>query len=261
MFLNPWELVQLAKEKKISPKELRDNYCEDSGIQLKFKGKQDYRGQPACSLYTEDFGCSIHIGRPLPCRLFPLGRQIQNNETKYIFQGQGFPCLNGCPEVLELPKLTVGNYLKGQKTELFENAQDEYLEVMQNLADIAFALLLDTELASSGDKTTLQLWKIMGDELPQILSKRISSEWMDALMLPEIDSNTITPSKFIQTHNELLQTKAQLEFESIQTLEEIKNACIQMMAITLFLAKGIGANPKSLVKLWIGIAKENGAIE
>ena len=261
VFLNPWELVQLAKEKKISPKELRDNYCEDSGIQLKFKGKQDYRGQPACSLYTEDFGCSVHLGRPLPCRLFPLGRQIQNNESQYIFQGQGFPCLNGCPEVLELPKLTVGNYLKGQKTELFENAQDEYLEVMQNLADIAFALLLDTELASSGDKTTLQLWRVMGDELPQNLSKRIPSEWLDTLMLPEIDNNLNNPKEFIQIHNEIIQTKAQEEFVNIQSIEELKNACIQTMALALFLAKGIGANPKSLVELWIGIAKENGAIE
>jgi len=262
VFLNPWELTQLAKEKETTPKNIIDLFCENGGIQLKFKGKTDNRGNSACNLYTEDFGCSAHKGRPLPCRLFPLGRQIQNDEAQYVFQGKDFPCItNDCPEVLELPNLTVGNYLKGQETELFENAQDEYLEVMQNLADIAFTLLLDTDLAQSGDKTTLQLWRKMGDELPQDLSKRIPSKWMDALMLPEIDSKENTPSKFIQLHNELLQTKAQLEFESIQTLDEIKNACIQIMAITLFLAKGIGANPKALVELWVEIAKDNGAEE
>jgi len=262
VFLNPWELTQLAKEKDTTPRNIIDQFCENGGIQLKFKGKIDNRGNSACNLYTEDFGCSAHKGRPLPCRLFPLGRQIQNDEAQYIFQGKDFPCItNDCPEVLELPKLTVEEYLKGQETELFEIAQDEYLEVMQNLADIAFALLLDTELAQSGDKTILQLWRVMRNELPQDLLKRIPSDWIDALILPEIDSNADTPSKFIQIHNELLQTKAQQEFESIQTLEDIKDKCVQMMAITLFLAKGIGANPKALVELWVEVAKENGAIE
>ena len=262
VFLNPWELTQLAKEKETTPKNIIEQFCENGGIQLKFKGKIDNRGNSACNLYTEDFGCSAHKGRPLHCRLFPLGRQIQNNEAKYIFQGKDFPCItNDCPEVLELPKFTLEEYLQGQETELFESAQDEYLEVMQNLADIAFTLLLDTELAQSEDKTILQLWRKMGDESPQDLLKRIPSDWMDALILPEIDPKANTPSKFIQIHNELLQTKAQQEFESIQSLEDLKNTCIQMMAITLFLAKGIGANPKALVELWIEVAKENGGVE
>jgi Fe-S-cluster containining protein len=257
VFLNPWELVQLAKEKKISSKEFRDLFCEDGGIQLKFKGKQDVRGKSACNLYTDDFGCSVHKGRPLACRLFPIGRQIQSNEVQYVFQGTEFPCLNGCPEVLELPKLTVSKYLRGQETELFEQAQDEYLEVMQNLADIAFALLLDTELAESGDTNTLKNWRKMGAETPQQLMGRITPDWLDCLMVPEIDTNE--PHLFIQQHNEILQTKAQQEFGSLATIEALSSACIQIMALTLYLAKGIGANPSSLVELWIEIAKDNGA--
>lgn len=257
VYLNPWELVQLANEKKISSKEFRNQFCEDVGIQLKFKGKQDTRGKSACNLYTDDFGCSVHKGRPLACRLFPIGRQIQNNEVQYVFQGTDFPCLNGCPEVIELPKLTVSKYLRGQETDLFEQAQDEYLEVMQNLADIAFTLLLDTDLASSGDTLTLNSWQKMGKETPQQLMERITPDWLDYLMVPEIDTNE--PHLFIQQHNELLQTKAQQEFGSLETIEALSSACIQMMALTLYLAKGIGANPSSLVELWIEIAKDNGA--
>ena len=258
VFLNPWELTQLAKEKKISPKDFLNQFCESNGIQLKFKGKEDSRGKSACNLYTENFGCSVHIGRPLACRLFPLGRQIQNNKAEYIFQGKDFPCLNGCPEVLELPFLSIEDYLKGQETESFEIAQDEYIEVMQNLADIAFALLLDTELFQHESSSVLQTWRKMSEESPLLLKERISADWLNALMLPEISINNNSPIDFIQIHNELLQSKAQQEFENIQNLEDLKNTCIQMMVLTLYLAKGIGANPKALVELWIDIATENG---
>ena len=90
-----------------------------------------------------------------------------------MHEGNEFPCLEGCPEVSGLPHLTVGEYLKGQVTDKFEKAQDAYLDLMQNLADIAFELLLDTGLAESGDTKTLPLWRKMGNELPEVLADRI----------------------------------------------------------------------------------------
>ena len=72
----------------------------------------------------------MHLGRPLSCRLYPLGRQIQSEEIHYMFQGEEFPCLEGCPEVAELPLLSVEEYLNDQGTTKFEQAQDEYLELM-----------------------------------------------------------------------------------------------------------------------------------
>ena len=103
--LNPWELFRLAKAKAISSRKFRDQYCEAGGIQLKFNGKAGYRGKQACSQYVENFGCSVHSGRPLACRLFPLGRQIQSNEVHYMFQGNRFPCLTGCPEVGKITEI------------------------------------------------------------------------------------------------------------------------------------------------------------
>ena len=47
---------------------------------------------------------------------------------------------------------------------LFEKAQDAYLEVMQNLAENAFTLLLDSGLAATGEKITLSMWRKMGQE-------------------------------------------------------------------------------------------------
>lgn len=249
--LNPWELFSLAKEKNITTRDFRNLYTLYGGIQLLFNGKKGWNEKEACSQYIENFGCGVHIGRPLACRLFPLGRQIQSNEVHYIFQGDQFPCVTGgCPEVLELPQLSVGDYLSGQETEQFEKGQDEYLELMQNLADMAFEFLLDTGLAESGDTRTLPLWLEMGNEQPEALAKRIGHEWIDLLMTPEMTEDSSDPIDFVQKHSELLQLKAQESFGAITTNHEFHEASVLMMGLALHLARGIGANPESLAELW-----------
>lgn len=261
VLLNPWELLSLAKEKKITPREFRDRYCEFGGIRLRFDGKVGWKEQQACSQYIDNFGCSVHLGRPLSCRLYPLGRQIQSEEVQYIYQGNKFPCLEGCPEVLELPQLSVGEYLKGQLTDKFEQAQDAYLDLMQNLADIAFVLLLDTGLAESGDTKTLPLWRKMGNELPDELATRIGQEWLDYLTLPDITDELDDPTSFARKHNDLLQIKAQEKFGAAQTNKELREASVEIMGVALHLARAIGANPGILAEHWIDTAKNHGAQE
>jgi Fe-S-cluster containining protein len=261
VFLNPWEILCLANEKNVSINEFIDKYTDLNGLKLRFDAGKNHIGKSACNLYVEDFGCSVHKGRPLACRLFPIGRQIQQNEIQYIYQGTEFPCLNGCSEVLELPKLSVGDYLSGQETELYEQAQDEYLEVMQNLADISFSLLLDTELVKNDDGSTLTEWRKMSTESIEEISKRIDSSWLQLLIAPPIKDLENKPIEFAQKHNELLQSNAQDQFGQLERLTELSKASIQIMAITLFLAKGIGANPTSLVEFWLETAKSHGAKE
>ena len=259
VFLNPWEIAQLANEKKLSVQAFIQHFTDFGGILLRFKGEQNTQGKSACNLYVENFGCSVHSSRPLACRLFPLGRQIQNEEVQYMYQGDKFPCLNGCPEVNELPKLTVQEYLKGQETSTFEKAQDLYLELMQNLADVAFSLLLDTGLAASGDKVTLIEWKKLGDEIPDVLISTMGADFYQLLLQPSIEFQSITAIEFIEQHNELLQLTLQEKFGRITNFSELSNASIQVMAMTLYLAKSIGVDPKSLVEYWVDIAKQNGA--
>jgi len=261
VLLNPWELACLAKEKKTGPRKFRDLYCEFGGICLRFDGKTGWKKQKACSQYVENLGCSVHLGRPLSCRLYPLGRQIQSGKVHYMYQGDEFPCLEGCPEVSGLPHLTVSEYLKGQEIDKFEQAQAQYLELMQNLADIAFMLLLDTGLAESGDKKTLPLWREMGNDLPEVLADRIGHEWIDCLMLPEISDDLEDPISFVRKHNDLLQLKAQEKFGALQTNQELHEASVFIMGAALHLARGIGTNPKLLAEYWVDIAKNHGALE
>jgi Fe-S-cluster containining protein len=260
VMLNPWELLNLSKEKKTTSKEFRDLYCEFGGIRLRFNREKDKKGQHACSQYKDDIGCSVHQGRPLACRLYPLGRQIQFDTAEYIYEGNTFPCLTDCSQVLELPKLSIGEYLKGQQADSFEKAQDEYLIVMQNIADIAFELLLDSGLAASGDTKTLAVWRKIGLESPELLATRIGLNWMDSLMLPAIEDSE-DPIIFAKKHNDLLLLKAQEEFGNLKTFQELHKASVLMIGVALHLSIGLGADTKGISEHWITTAKKHGARE
>ena len=259
--LNPWELARLAHAKGLSPRDFRARFCDDGGLRLHFDGALGWKGQSACSQYLPHLGCSVHEGRPLVCRLFPLGRQRQGQENYYMHQGSEFPCLEGCPEVLKLPKMSVADYIVGQSAKLFETAHDDYLELMQLLADASFALLLETGLAESGDRLTLRLWRKLGGAEPMALAERMGSEWLDLLMIPELSSCLPHPSEFARQHAELLQAKAQEKFGNLEHLDAYREASGLMMSLALHLGRGLGANPVTLVEHWISTAKQNGALE
>lgn len=261
VFLNPWELRCLAREKQLTPTAFRDQFCDVGGIVLRFDGPANSSGKSACRLYVENAGCSVHVARPLACRLFPLGRQVQQGTAHYMYQGETFPCLNGCSDVVKLPHISVRDYLKGQQTDSFETAQDEYLEVMQNIADIAFTLLLDTGLAESGDTETLAAWRKIGNEQPAALVKRIGEEWIDLLMIPSFPEQADDVGTFARIHNEQLQLNAQKAFGNLQSLPEIHQASVLMMSLALYLARALGANPEVLAEHWIDVAKSHGATE
>ncbi len=261
VLLNPWELALIAHAKKITAREFSKLYCDLGGIRLRFDADLISNKKRACRQYIDNFGCSVYEGRPLACRLFPLGRYIQNNEAHYMYEGTQFPCMAECPEVTTLPSMTVSDYLSGQETALFENAVDAYLDMVQNIADIAFALLLDTGLSESGETQTLQVWRQLSDKSPNQLSDEIPQEWFDHLLFPEIEMNTTDPLSFINEHNEFLQIKVQEAFGALETMEQLHKASVLIMRLALYLACSIGANSKELAELWIEIAKSNGAQE
>jgi uncharacterized protein len=230
-------------------------------VRLWFNGAVGYNGKRACSQYVDGTGCSVHVARPLACRLFPLGRQIQNGETVYMHQGEVFPCLEDCGEVLNLPYCSVSEYLVGQQTERWEVAQNTYLELAQLLADIAFELLLDSGLAESGNKGTLQQWRLMANESPEQLAERVGQKWLDQLTIPNLDIDTQQPQLFCEQHVIMLQQQLQASFGNAQTFEEIQEAAVVVMALALLLSIAVGADPRLLASHWIDIAKNNGAQE
>lgn len=250
VFLNPWELRRLATEKQMDVRDFSAQFCDWKGIRLKFDGLPDQRNKKSCNLYIPKIGCSIHEARPLACRLFPLGRQVQAGEVTYLYQGNQFPCLEGCSEVNQLPFLTVEAYLKGQQVATFEQAQDAYLEMMQNLADVACMLFFDTGLAQSGDIQTRVAWRKMGEESVPRLIERIGEHWFETLIYPSIPLDLANPIAFIEQHEVYFFEKIQARIDQLTNLSEIRDFSIVTMAFALLIGKSIGADVKSLAKMW-----------
>jgi Fe-S-cluster containining protein len=261
VWLNPWDLARLAEAKGLTSRVFRDRYCEFGGIRLRFESSPEGEGLSVCSQYVPDFGCGVHEGRPLVCRLYPLGRQRCGQELDYLHIGRRFPCLECCPEVVDLPYLTVADYLTGQDVIAGETAQDEYLEIMQRLADGAFVLLLESGLAASGDRLTLGLWRKTGKDSPEKLAQHLGPEWLDRLMLPDINDGIDDPAAFSRRHHDLLQSQAQTLFGNLADAAELREASEIMMGLALHLGRGLGANPAELAEKWIATAKKLGARE
>lgn len=259
--LNPWELAKLAGAKGLSPREFRDAYCDYGGIQLRFDGEPGWKGLSSCSQYKTGFGCKVHSGRPLVCRLYPLGRQKQGEKKHYIYQGGDFPCLEGCPEVVDLPSLTVSQYIDGQGTRDYEAVQDSYLELMQDIADGAFSLFLESGLSESGDKKTLRLWREMGGEKPEELAKRIGAQWIDRLMLPDLEKDRENSQSFTESHFALLQSAFEEKISPLESPDEYCEASVLLMGLALHLGRALGAEPSDLAAHWIGTAKTHGGLE
>jgi Fe-S-cluster containining protein len=259
VWLNPWELARMAAAKGLTPRVFRDRHCEFGGIRLRFDNPPGWKDLPACSQYLPDRGCSVHAGRPLVCRLYPLGRKRRGRELIYIHEGSSFPCLKGCLEVVNLPHLTVADYLAGQDVMDSITAQDEYLELMQRLADGAFVLLLETGLAASGDRMTLRLWRELGSDDPESMAKRLGPEWIDLLVLPDLGDGLDDPAAFCRRHHDMLQSKAQVSFGELRDAAAIREASGLMMGLALHLGRSLGADPGELAEYWIATAKNYGA--
>ena len=254
VLLNPWELALLASQNKLTTKDFKNTFTEDGGIRLKFNGKENKYLKKSCSLYSEEIGCSSHENRPLACRLFPIGRQIQENKSAYFFEGEQFPCFKECPNVTNLKSLKLEEYLKGQKIKNHEYAQDAYLEVTQNLADIALTLLLDTNLTNEEQSNTIQKWKDLGGFSIEKLTQNTTEEIINITTTPEIDINLSSPKQFIEAHNEILQLYIQKRYNKSHTKNEIITTCVNAMEISLLIAAAIGANIFELSEHWIEIA-------
>jgi uncharacterized protein len=259
VWLNPWELACLATAKGLTSRVFRDRYCEYGGIRLRFDGPPGWKGLAACSQYLPGRGCSVYAGRPLACRLFPLGRERRGKEIRYIHRGSRFPCLEGCPEVAHSSHLTVADYLAGQDVTAGVAAQGAYLELMQRLADGAFALLLESGLAATGDRLTLRLWRELGRDDPERLAERLRPEWVDRLMLPDFTDGVDDPSTFCSRHHDLLQAQAQASFGNIGDAVGLRDASGLMMGLALHLSRGLGMDPVELAEHWIVTAKGHGA--
>ncbi len=257
VWLNPWELARLAAARAVAAADFRAQHTEAGGIRLRFAGAPGWNGLPACSQYEPARGCVAHAGRPLACRLYPLGRERRGSRVTYIHEGRRFPCLAGCPQVTDLPRLTVGDYLAGQDVAAGESVQDAYLDVMQDLADGALVLVIDGGLAAAGDALVLPRWRSVAKASDEQRAAAIPAAWLDLLTVPELDPGA--PAAFVQAHRGLLQERAQLDFAGLRDAAALRDAATLMLALALHLGRSLGCTTAPLAAGWIATAVEHGA--
>jgi uncharacterized protein len=152
--------------------------------------------------------------------------------------------------------MTVKRYLAEQEITLGEQAQDAYLEIVQDLAEGAFVLLLDTPLHKS-EPSMLAEWQRIGLLNGDLRARRLGKSWIDALTLP--GGNPSFVDDFIANHRTQLKERAEAAFGSFHDLDAVRQGCATMLLLACHLGASLGAEPNELCATWIATAKSNGA--
>jgi Fe-S-cluster containining protein len=241
--ITPWELALLARARDLPAREFRDRFTEDAGTRLRLDGP-GWRGLPACSQYDPARGCTVHAARPLACRLYPLGREVQGGEVRIIHEGSVFPCLDGCPEVSALPSLTVAAYLAGQGAEPFAEVRDAYLELAQDLADAAFTLVFDGGIGAGADRRWANAWRVAVDGGPAAWPQVLGAAWHDRLTIPEIAVEDA--GGWPARHHDVLLELAGQAAPAV--------ACVRLFSSALLLLHAVGGDAAVLGRRWLAQA-------
>lgn len=122
--LNPYEIALICRESAMSYEDLLD--IVDTDRARSFPLVMLPR-DPACHFWTGK-GCRVYAGRPLACRLYPLGRVFEK-DTSYIVH----PELNICEGRSGSPSRTVADYLKSQDVDRLIAMADKWIEFVSEI--------------------------------------------------------------------------------------------------------------------------------
>lgn len=245
VWLNPWELAALARARELTTRDFRDRFTEH-GIRLRFAG--------ACTQYDPASGCVAHAGRPLACRLYPLGREKRGPTVQYVHEGRQFPCLAGCPTVVDLPRLSVGDYLAGQGVSAGESAQDAYLDMAQDLAEGAFVVLFESGLTQRQGADVVKRWAAVVTANSEQRCAGIGHPWLDLLTIPTVTADLVDPTAWISEHRAAFQATAQSTFGSLRDEANLADASVRFFALALHLLQAVGGEPAGPGRQWLAAA-------
>ena len=159
--LNPYEIALICRESNLSYEDLLDIVDTDraNSFPLVMLPRD-----PHCHFWTGK-GCRIYRGRPLACRLYPLGRVFDQGASHLVL-----PDLNVCSGLSSSPAKTVAEYLCDQDTAVLIQMADRWIEFVSDLeqkplpdkpvTSVAFHMLVyspDTPPAVGHSDLTLSL--------------------------------------------------------------------------------------------------------
>lgn len=125
IILNPFEVSLISSESGMSYEDLLDIFDTDRarGFPLVMLPRD-----PSCHFWTGQ-GCRIYRGRPLACRLYPLGRVFDNGASHIVH-----PLLNICSGLSPSPSPgTVSDYFTGQDVALQIRMADIWIDFVSSI--------------------------------------------------------------------------------------------------------------------------------
>lgn len=127
IILNPYEIDRICAAAGIAYEDLLDVVETDraDGFPLVMLPRD-----PACHFWSGQ-GCRIYSGRPLACRLFPLGRVHENGVSHIVL-----PDRNICAGLLPSPTRTLDSYLQEQGTETQIAMADAWISFVTDMEAI-----------------------------------------------------------------------------------------------------------------------------
>lgn len=146
IWLDPYDIFQLTRKLNKTFQELLEKELEfhvEDGLVLPNIRMQGERS--SCSFLDKDGRCSIHEFRPGLCRLFPLGRNYEEDQLSYFLLVHECPAQNktkmkvnkwlGVPRMKDYENFLVAwhNITKNLRSFLTENPQDESVTKTVNL--------------------------------------------------------------------------------------------------------------------------------
>ncbi len=187
--LSPYELARLARAAKLSTRELLERHTEEAGTALRFD-------EPHGCTFLDGGACRVHEGRPLACRLYPLGR-IVTPEGESIVELEPHPQTEGIYGERDDPAA----WFEAQGAPPFIAAAARYHELLKRMAavlssreggldDFDAALTTDSAVASDWldvDAVVAETCAARGEPEPSDLEARIDvhldamNRWLDAL--------------------------------------------------------------------------------
>jgi len=178
--VGPYAVARLAEVLGTATTDVLDRYVDPETSTL----RQTAGG--ACVFY--DGGCSVHPGRPLSCRLYPLGWSAQADGSEVFLQLSGHPDSPGVTGT----DGTVAGYLASQETAPYERASWRYAAVLQRLragveadgpdpGDPPSVTDVDAALAEAGEPVP--------DDVEARVERHLAllHDWLDAAGAPRVE--------------------------------------------------------------------------
>ena len=229
IWINPWELARLAAVANLSRAEFRARHTDCRGTRLLFNGPVGWRGKPACSLYDAQRGCTAHSGRPLTCRMYPLGRARHEGAVVYYHPGERLSCLDMCPSVTSLPSQSVGQYLEGQDIANGEIATDAYANLVYGMVGVVKSLCDHGPTAGVDVVAVHQSFDDLVAMTPEERTALLPDEWVDLLTLLPPNLPLDSPAIAVQRHGEHLNSLVQAQMNLTgASLTDVANLYLAM---------------------------------